>query len=92
MEFSKKILLRSWRVALILTGMAVVFPILGISIEGVHVALPLSWGEVTLVHGFYLWKAKNENRNKYAQKYVDKYAKKYDVETALRLAEIVLRE
>lgn len=92
MEFSKKILLRSWRVALTLTALAVVFPMVGLSIEGICVALPLSWGEVALVHGFYLWKAKNENRHKYAMKYVDKYAQKYDVETALRLAEIVLRE
>lgn len=92
MEFSKKILVGSWAVALILTLLAVVFPIAGISIEGIHAALPLSWGEVTVANGFYFWKAKNENRHKYAMKYVDKYAKTHDVETGLRLAEVVLKE
>lgn len=92
MEFSKKILLMSWAVALILTMLAVVFPILSISIEGIHVALPLSWAEVTAANGFYFWKAKNENRSKYAMKYVDKYARKHDVETGLRVAEIVLKD
>lgn len=92
MEFSKKILVVSRRVAIGLTVLAVVFPVLGFSIEGIHVALPLSWGELTVVHGFYLWKAKCENRHKYAMKYVDKIAHQYDIETALRIAEIVLKE
>lgn len=92
MEFSKKLTVISWAVALILTLLAVVLPVFGAPIEGIHTALPYSWGEVTAVQAFYLWKAKNENRHKYAMKYVDKIAKQYDIEAALRVAEIVLKD
>lgn len=92
MEFSKKITILSWAVALTLTFLAVVLPVYGKSIEGINTALPYSWGEVTAVQAFYLWKAKNENRHKYAMKYVDKIAKKHGIDVALRVAEIVLKE
>ena len=64
MEFSKKLAVLSWAVALVLTTLSVVLPIMGYSIEGICTALPYSWGEVTVIQGFYLWKAKNENRSK----------------------------
>lgn len=48
--------------------------------------------ETTSSSGFYLWKAKNENRAKYAQKYMDKWAEKYGPEAAARIAEIVLKD
>ena len=48
--------------------------------------------EATASSGFYLWKAKNENRAKYAQKYMDKWAEKYGPEAAARIAEIVLKD
>lgn len=92
MEFSKKITLVSWSVALLLALLAVVFPVYDLSIEGLNMALPLSWTEVTAVNSFYLWKAKNENRSKYAMRYIDKIAKKYDIETAIRMSEIVLKD
>jgi len=92
MEFSKKITLLSWAVALILTLFAVIFPLCNLSIEGIFVALPLSWAEVTAVNSFYLWKAKNENRSKYAMRYIDKIAKKHDIETAIRVSEVVLKD
>lgn len=90
-EFSKKITALSWAVALILTTAAIVLPIFGIPIDGIHTALPYSWGEVAAVQGFYLWKSKNENRHKYAMKYVDTVAEKYGIDIALRIAEIVLK-
>lgn len=92
MAFSKKLTIVSWAVALILTLLAVVLPLFGVSIDGIQTALPYSWGEVTTVQAFYLWKAKNENRHKYAMRYVDKIAERYDIETALRVAEIVLKD
>lgn len=46
----------------------------------------------TAYSGFYIWKAKNENRAKYAQKYMEKWAEKYGPEAAARIAEIVLRD
>ena len=92
MEFSKKLTAASWGVTIVLTILAVVLPILGVSIEGLIIALPLSWAEVTAANSFYFWKAKNENRSKYAMKYMDKIARKYDPETAIRIAEIVLKD
>lgn len=92
MEFSKKITILSWMVAVVLTVLAIVLPLCGAPIDGLQIALPCSWGEVTAVQAFYLWKAKNENRSKYAMRYVDKYGERYDTDTALRLAEIVLKD
>lgn len=91
MEFSKKITVLSWCVALALTALAVVLPMFGVSIEGIHTALPYSWAEVSAVQAFYLWKAKNENRHKYAIKYVNGIAEKYGIDVALRIADTVLR-
>lgn len=92
LEFSKRITVLSWAVALILTALAALLPLWQVSIDGICTALPYSWGEVTACSGFYLWKAKNENRHKYAMKYVDKIARQHDLETAVRIAEIVLKD
>ena len=92
MEFSKRITVLSWAVALILTLLAIVLPIEGYSPEGVSLALPYAWGEVAAVNALYLWKAKNENRHKYAQLYVDKIAETHGIETAIRIAEVVLTD
>lgn len=90
MEFSKRITVLSWAVALILTFLAVIMPAKGLDAEGVLTALPYAWGEATAVQGAYLWKAKNENRHKYAMKYVDSIAEKYGIEYAIQIAEVVL--
>lgn len=92
LEFSKKILIVSWSVALVLTLASIILPIWGIPVDGVTISLPLAYAEVAVANGFYFWKAKNENRNKYALQYVEKIAKQYDIETAIRIAEIVLRD
>jgi len=42
--------------------------------------------------GLYYWKAKNENRAKYAQRFLTRFAEKYGADTALRAAEIVLKD
>ena len=42
--------------------------------------------------GFYFWKAKNENRSKYAMKFVRELADRYGLDGAARILEIVLRE
>lgn len=55
-------------------------------------ALPYAWGEVAAVNAMYLWKAKNENRSKYAQMYVDKIAEQYGIDAAIRIAEVVLKD
>lgn len=59
---------------------------------------PLYWiistlaAEISVYSAFYLWKAKNENRSKYAQQYVSKIADKYGIDIAIRIAEVVLRD
>lgn len=90
MEFSKRITILSWAVALTITSLAIVLPACGLDGTGAAEALPYTWGEVTAVQTAYLWKAKNENRHKYAMKYVDSIAGKYDIESAIRIAEVVL--
>ena len=45
-----------------------------------------TWG------GFYYWKAKNENRSKYAQKFVKQMADKYGIEAVCRICELVLKD
>lgn len=92
MEFSKKLTVLSWAVALVLTTLSAVLPVMGYSIEGIVTALPYSWGEVTVVQGFYFWKSKNENRSKYAQLFVDKVGDKYGFDSAMRMAETVLKD
>lgn len=45
-----------------------------------------------LLGGMYLWKAKNENRAKYAQKFVKLFAKEHGIDAAIRIAEVVLKD
>ena len=84
--FSKIIVIASWAVAVTLTTLSCC----GVTVD--PVALAASWGEVTAVNAFYLWKAKNENRAKYAQKFLDDFAEKYGADTAVRMAEVVLKD
>lgn len=58
---------------------------------------PLSWAisaigaELSIYSGFYCWKARSENRAKYAQLYVAEIADKYGIEMAIKIAELVLK-
>lgn len=47
---------------------------------------------LTTSTGFYIWKAKNENRAKYAQAFVLNFADKYGIDAAIRIAEVVLKD
>lgn len=40
----------------------------------------------------YAWKEKAANRSKYAMEFVEKIAEKYSIDTAVQIAEIVLRD
>ncbi len=92
LETSKKILVASWASAIIITTLLVIFPIYGLPTDGLEIAVPLAWAEVTAANGFYLWKAKNENRAKFAQKFIEEFADKYGAEIAAQIAEIVLKD
>lgn len=92
MEFSKKLLLWSWAVTVVLTIIGIKFPLDRLPADLMIVILPLSWAETAAATGFYYWKAKTENRAKYAQRFVLDFADKYGVDAAIRIAEVVLKD
>lgn len=92
MEFSKKLLIISGVVTLTLTVMCVWFSIESLSMEGLSIVTPLAWAETGAATAYYFWKAKNENRAKYAQRFLKDIAENWDTETAVRMAEIVLKD
>ncbi len=90
---SKKLLVVSWSAATALTLVSIILPMLTpADMQGLYIALPLSWGELTAATGFYFWKSKNENRYKYTHKFVMELAEKYGIDAALRAAEITLKD
>lgn len=84
--FSKLIVIVSWIVAIVLTKKSCS----GVPVD--PIALTASWAEVAAVNAFYLWKAKNENRAKYAQQFLEKFAEKFGADIAVRMADIVLKD
>lgn len=92
MEFSKKMLFFSWAATLILTVLAIWFSLKSLPMDALYVIAPLSWTETGTATAFYFWKAKNENRAKYAQKFLKEISKEWGTETAIRISEIVLKE
>lgn len=92
MEFSKKLLLFSGAVTLILTALTIWLSLASLPTDAMYVITPLAWTETGAATGFYFWKAKNENRAKYAQQFLREIAKDGDAETAIRIAEIVLKD
>lgn len=91
-ETTKILLVLSWAVTLIFSALAALFPVYGLSADGVGIIVPLAWAEVTALNGFYVWKAKNENRAKYAQRFLSEIAEKYGIESAALIAETVLKD
>lgn len=91
-ETTKILLAASWTVAILFSALAIVFPICGVYSDGLQVVAPLAWAEVTAMNAFYIWKAKNENRAKYAQIFIEKLADKYGAEAAALFADTVLKD
>ena len=92
MEFSKKLVIFLFFLALTLTVFTILFPAVGIPADGLYIVTPLAWTPFDVAAGFYYWKSKNENRSKYTQKFVRQMAEKYGIDAALRAAEIVLKD
>lgn len=92
MEFSKKTLIVEYVISFFL----IVVTVIGTFKDHDVTAIAALAGVSVLVTGsstaFYFWKARTENRAKYAQRFVVKFADKYGVDAAIRLAETVLRE
>lgn len=92
MEFSKKLLLFSWAVTLILTAITIGMSLRSLPTDAMSIITPLAWAETATSTGYYFWKAKNENRAKYAQKFLREISREWGTEAALRVAEIVLKD
>ena len=92
MEFSKKLLYFSWAITLILTALLVYGSLTLLPLDGLLTVASLTWAETGVSTGYYYWKAKNENRAKYAQNFLKEMANDYGVDTAVRMAEIVLKD
>lgn len=85
MEFSKKWLIFSGAFSMAMTVLCA----FGIPVESLTLA---AYAEVSVSTGFYYWKAKNENREKYTKRMIDKYAEQYGIDAALQAAEIITKE
>lgn len=48
--------------------------------------------QLAVAVGFYYWKAKNENRSKYAMKLVRELAETYGIENVVSLADTILKD
>lgn len=89
---SKRIFRTILVVSLLLTVVCVIVALrLGDLTDLVRLA-ELWVGASAIYSAFYLWKAKNENRSKYAQRWVNALAKQYGIDAAARFAEIVLKD
>lgn len=92
MEFSKKY----FRYLLILEFCVIIF--ISTMVFVTCDLTPMYWvitslsAEISVYSAFYLWKAKNENRAKYAQQYITDIASTYGIDMAIRMAEVVLKD
>lgn len=89
METSKKILIASWIVTVLLTIVAIYAAFRGVDLTTLA---GMAWAELTAAHGFYYWKAKNENRAKGTQKLIRDLAEKHGIESAATFAGIIYKD
>ena len=91
-ETSKRVMWLDVAVAIIVTGTVLIGEVTGHDMTASAVVAGLWDAQLAAVIGLYLWKAKNENRSKYAMKLVKELAKEYGIENVISLAEIVLKD
>lgn len=88
MEWSKRILIFSY---LVLAVFVIIF--LAVEDKASAATALCAWiVECGAATGFYFWKAKNENRSKYALKFVRELADKYGLDATARIIESVLKD
>lgn len=91
-EFSKIVLTLQYIVSFLLVATTIIGTLIGCDVT----AIAAIAGASILVDGYatkhYYWKARNENRAKYAQEFVRSFAETYGIEAAIQLAETVLKE
>ena len=92
MEFSKKMLIFHIFISVCLCITTIIGTFVGFDVTAVGVLAGTSFVTDGAWGGFYYWKSKNENRAKYAQKFIRLLAKEYGIDSALRAAELVLKD
>lgn len=91
-ETSKVILKLDIAVAIIATATVIVGELAGHDMSSSTIVAGLWDAQLAAIISFYFWKSKNENRSKHAMQLVRDLADKYGIESAARIAEIVLKE
>jgi hypothetical protein len=76
MEFSKRIILGSYILAVGLTMIAVIAMLFDRMVDPIVPIVLASWAEVSIANGFYYWKAKAENTIKIAKTITDEEAER----------------
>ncbi len=92
MEFSKKMLVLQYAISFVLVAVTIIGTFKGHDVTAIAA---LAGGSI-LADGsttaFYFWKARTENRAKYAQRFVSRFAQEYGIEAAISLSETVFRD
>lgn len=91
-SFSKLVYIVMLSVSVLLTLSALVGYICGETYAASLTTLTTVWVGASAVYGaFYAWKAKTENRSKYAQLWVSGLAERYGIDSVIKIVEIILR-
>ncbi len=91
-SYSKTIVNRSWVAATVLTAAVIFGSAFSLDVSNITTIAALAWGEVSLAHGFYYWKARSENRSKHAMELVRDLADEYGIDAVISLAGTILQE
>lgn len=91
-ETSKALIWLDIAIAVVVTGAVLVGEFTAHDMTASAIVAGLWDAQLAAVLGFYLWKAKNENRSKHAMALVRELADKYGMDSVARLAEIILKE
>ena len=92
-ETSKKLLVASYGAAFRLTaGVAAGGFFSDHDMTALSTLAALAWGEVSVATGFYLWKARAENKIKVAKQMVTEWADRYGIESVATILDMITKE
>lgn len=92
MKTSKLIVLVDFVIAIALAVVVVTGAYHDKDMSSVAIVAGLWDAQMAVAVGYYYWKAKNENRSKYAMKLVKQLASEYGMENVVQLAQTVLKD
>lgn len=91
-QTSKLILIVDFVIAILLTVVVIWGSLSEKDMSSVATIAAFWDAQLAVAVGFYYWKAKNENRSKYAMKLVKDLANNYGIEHVVSLAEVILKD